>query len=94
MALFTQTSSQEYGTIFNMKFIKLVLTLMLCGSVSAETNGIITTAAGIFWGHTLRDSKKAKGLPPHLYKSGGRWEIAGCVPAWAVGCVQSIPIDG
>ena len=27
----------------------------------------------ILWGHTLRDSMKAKGLPPHLYKSGGRW---------------------
>ena len=25
------------------------------------------------WGHPLRDSKKAKDLPPHLYKSGGRW---------------------
>ena len=25
------------------------------------------------WGHPLRYSKKAKGLPPHLYKSGGRW---------------------
>ena len=25
------------------------------------------------WGHTLRDSMKTKGLPPHLYKSGGRW---------------------
>ena len=27
----------------------------------------------ILWGHPLRDSMKAKGLPPHLYKSGGRW---------------------
>ena len=25
------------------------------------------------WGHPLRYSKKTKGLPPHLYKSGGRW---------------------
>jgi hypothetical protein len=33
----------------------------------------VSPRGGIFWGHTLRDSMKAKGLPPHLYKSGGRW---------------------
>ena len=32
----------------------------------------VSPRGGIFWGHTLRDSMKAKGLPPHLYKSGGR----------------------